>query len=221
MRLVAQAEAHRGRVSRTEVVAGLIQLVRHGRLELTVDEGVEVLADRPVVVRAHDQIGAAGARLETRVERGARVGAAVEIDRASIVAGRKLHPELQPEVVRRQQSLVGADQLDVAELRKPGATDLVGRRLGACIRSALLPVSGVRAHHVRDQHGEVPVRIRGVIHAQGEITVDRLLLDLTAPEGGIGRSVHDLGGVGRAGPGPQPVLVDEVVFEIEAQPGQG
>src|SRR5256885_13069513 len=49
------------------------------------------------------------------------------------------------------------------------------------------------------------------------IAIDRLLLDLTAPERGIGRIVDDLCRGCRTGAATQPVLVDVVVLEVEAR----
>ena len=51
-----------------EIGIGLIELFGYGTLKLTIDEGVEILADRLIVVTANNQIRAAGARIQTGIE---------------------------------------------------------------------------------------------------------------------------------------------------------
>ncbi|KVO94211.1 hypothetical protein WL21_17410 [Burkholderia ubonensis] len=66
---IAQADADRRQVAGPVVLAEPVKILDHGRLELAVDERVEVLADRLVIVRADDHIRAAGAGLQARIER--------------------------------------------------------------------------------------------------------------------------------------------------------
>ena len=221
MRLVAQAEAHRGAIAGPEIVAGLIQLVLHRALELTVDERIEILAHGLVVVGAHDQIGAARARLQARIQGGAGVGAGVEVHRRAVVAGGELHAQLHAQVVGRQPSLVTADDLDIARVGETGAADLTRRGFGRAVRGLLLAEGRVRAHDVRNEDTHVPFGIRAVTHAHAEIAVDRLPLDLTAAERGIRRTIDDLCRSCRTGAATQPVLVDVVVLEVEAQSRNG
>lgn len=61
--LVAQADADRRQVAGTVVLAEIVKILDRGRLELAVDERVEILADRLVLVRADDHVRAAGAGL--------------------------------------------------------------------------------------------------------------------------------------------------------------
>ena len=65
---VAHAEARRNLVAGTEILARLVEQVGHRRLELTVDEGIEILAHGLVVVRADDDVGRTEARLQAGVE---------------------------------------------------------------------------------------------------------------------------------------------------------
>ena len=57
---VTDAEAHRREVAGTVILAGLVEVVRNRGLELTVDEGVEVLADGLIVVGTENDVGGAG-----------------------------------------------------------------------------------------------------------------------------------------------------------------
>src|SRR6185437_6011879 len=114
MRLVTQAEAHRLEVAGTIVVPGLIHPVADGALKLSVYKGVKILDDGLVVISADNDIRAACAGLEARVQRLASVGPAIKLDRGAVVPGGKLDPQLQPEVVSRKEALPAADEFDVA-----------------------------------------------------------------------------------------------------------
>src|ERR1700732_904985 len=112
---VPQSDAYGGRVAGTIVVAWPVHMVPYGALELSVDEHVEVLTDRPIVVSADDDIGAAGAGLQTGIERRSHIRASIEVDRGAVVPGGQLDAELNAEVPGRQQSLIAADEPNVPE----------------------------------------------------------------------------------------------------------
>ncbi|MDQ2972120.1 MAG: hypothetical protein M3R20_03935 [Pseudomonadota bacterium] len=67
VRLITQPRSHRGLIAGTVFGARRVQTLGHCRLELAVDVGIEVLFDGMKIIRADDQIGAAGASLQTGV----------------------------------------------------------------------------------------------------------------------------------------------------------
>lgn len=91
-----------------------MKILDRGRLELAVDERVEILADWLIVVRADDHVRAAGAGLQARIERlSARaVRARREKRRAAadggarqhVLAGRQLDAEPHAKIVGRQKA---------------------------------------------------------------------------------------------------------------------
>jgi len=79
-------------------------------VELRIGEGVEILADRLGVIRPGDQVGAARAGLQIRIERLPQTEAVAEchgVTRqgairgfSAVVAGRQLHAELHTQIMR-------------------------------------------------------------------------------------------------------------------------
>ncbi len=168
--------------------------MRHRRLKLAADEGVEVLADGLIGVGADDQIGAARAGLQTGVHqlpgtrpagksnRAAPYRARAVGVRPAVAACRQLQSELQPDVVRGQQPLVAADELDVAQAAQRGAAEVACRDL---IRRGCA-IGAVAAVDVGNLQVDRPVGIRAVRQPQGGVAVDGVALDFL-PRGGVER----------------------------------
>jgi len=221
MRLVSQPDGYRRGIAGPEIVARLVLLFLDRTLELSVREGIEVLADGTVVVGAQDDVGAARARLQAGVQGSSHVGAGAEVHRGTVVTRGEFHTELEAQVVGRQQPLVAADDPDVAGIGNARAADLIRGGFSGCVRRGLLAVGRVTAHHVRHKKADVPIGIGTVAHPHGEIAVDRLFLNFAPAERRIGRIVDDLGRGRCSGTAAQSVLVDVVVLEVEPQAGKG
>lgn len=58
--LVARSEAHGAHVAVPEVLTGLVELLSYRRLQLTVDEGVEILTERLIPKRRDDRVSGTG-----------------------------------------------------------------------------------------------------------------------------------------------------------------
>ncbi|OJA60233.1 hypothetical protein BGV68_05340 [Burkholderia ubonensis] len=93
--LVAQVDADRRQVAGSVVLAETVKILDHSR----VDERVEILADRLVVVRADGLVRAAGAGLQARIK---RLSARADEKRWAAADGGARHRVLSAVFSRRQ-----------------------------------------------------------------------------------------------------------------------
>src|ERR1700737_2856906 len=115
--------------------------------------------------------------------------------------------------MRRQETLIAADQFDVSQPFTGSAAHVVGREL---VRGGVT-VRRVAAIDVRNQSTEIPVDAWAIADAQIDVAIDRLALDLLAAPrviDGCGLDVRN-----RMGAIAQLVLADEVVFQIDSPAG--
>jgi len=81
--------------------------------------------------------------------------------------------------MRRQETLVTADQLDIADAGTSGAAHIGTIELVA----SGIAVGGVAAVNVRHNRGNIPVGIRAVADTEIEIAIDGLAFDFLAATG--------------------------------------
>ena len=200
MGVVAQTEAQRFRIPWPIIISRLIHALFDRGLELTVDDDIEILADRPVVIRPQNQVGAAGAGLQARIQGRPRIRPAVEIDGRAIAAGGQLHAQLHSEVAGLEKSLIADDEFDIAQAGTARSAE-GGQRLAGIE----ITVRRMCAHHVWDLEINIPIGIGAVIQIDGEIPIQGVVLQLFAIR-------HTGGGMSAVA---QFILMEVVVFEVQ------